>query len=237
MIRVSLHVAGMHHYREIVAELVGAIHGSGLYDEAETLTVCTVGDVDLLGLMGERWQVVKGGSLEQYEYPTLRLIHTDAQSQPDVKYLYLHTKGVSRPRLRASRDAWRRYMTRFLITEWRHCVDLLDRCDTVGTELRLPPQNSPAHYAGNFWWANGSHLAQLPAPSHKFVWRGERFGAETWLLESTPNASCYSFHQFNFQFFNRVIPEYMYHGAQVANGFRTAGEAGISEVIPQLPSP
>lgn len=222
MIRVYLHVAAMNHYREVVAELAGAIDGSGLYDAAESLTACTVGPADLSGLLGERWHIVNGGALERWEFPTLELIHADAQLDQRAKYLYLHTKGVSRPS-RSIRDAWRRYMSWHVIRDWQTCVDLLDEYDTVGTEIRRPPQHSPMHYSGNFWWANGDYLETLPKPEPKFVWKSDRYSAETWLLESG-RAKWFSFQEFDFPFWSRTIPEGRYRGAQIANGIRREGQ-------------
>ncbi len=235
MIRVFLHVAGMNHYREIVAELSGMINGSGLYDAAE-LTAVTVGTCDLSGLFGERWQTRGGGPLERFEFPTLRHLHAIAQTHPEDSFLYLHTKGASQPARRASRDAWRRYMARCVITDWRQCVDLLGDHDTVGTEIRQPPKHANMHYAGNFWWARGDYLSRLPQPVPKFVWKGERYAAETWLLDSGINARWFSFHDFDFPFWNRVIGEERY-GTQSPNGIRGTSAQGIPEEVQASPRP
>jgi hypothetical protein len=236
MIRVYLHVAGMHHYREIVAELAGMIDASGLYDAAGSLSVVTVGQVDLSHLLGEKWTVANGSdSLDAWEFPTLRAIHQHAIERPEDKYLYLHTKGVSRadPRGRAARDSWRRYMAWHVIRNWKTCVELLHQYDTVGTEIRRPPKHSPMHYAGNFWWARGYWLRSLPSPEPHFVWKGERYAAETWLLGSRPNSLAYSFREFDFPFWKRSIPEGFYRVPQVTNGICLPDEERISGTVPQ----
>lgn len=222
MIRVYLHVPLMGHYREVVAELVGMIDASGIYDHANTLLLMTTGHAEAGGLIGQRWTVQDSGlGIESYEYPTLQQLHADAINRPEASYLYLHCKGVSHsgPK-RATRDAWRRYMAYHVIGRWEECLELLKDYDTVGTEIRLPPKHAPKHYAGNFWWARGEYLARLPVPlphhpEPRRKWPSVRHGAETWLLDTIEDVRAYSFHAFEFPFWKRTIEESRYRGASV----------------------
>jgi hypothetical protein len=178
-VRVFLHVAAMNHYREVVAELAGMITGSGLYDEASLLVCSIVGEGDVDGLLGERWNVVRSGGLEEYEYPTLDLLHAQARIMPSEHFLYLHSKGVSRPRHRAHQDAWRRYMTHCVIERWEECVHYLERGYTcVGNDW-----HEWKHFAGNFWWARGDYIASLCDPREMIPKgsKGPRYGAELWI--------------------------------------------------------
>ena len=175
--KVFLHVAAMNHYREVVAELAGTITGSGLYDEASELVCSIVGQGDVDGLLGERWNVVRSGGLEEYEYPTIELLRRDAQVNQDEFYLYLHTKGVGRPS--AHRTAWRRYMTQCVIERWEECVHYLERGYTcVGNDW-----HEWKHFAGNFWWARGDYIATLGSPRDAIPLgsKGPRYGAELWI--------------------------------------------------------
>lgn len=196
-IHVYLHVAGMNHYREIVAELAGVIDGAGLYDAAASLTACCVGEANLSNLFGQKWSVLQGSpSLIAYEYPTLDKLWRHARSEANAYYLYLHTKGVrggSSRRLR-HRASWRRYMSHYVITRWRECIDALAEHDTAGVEWMKPRRYPAPCYAGNFWWARGEYLCQLPKPEESSANRGlkhRRHGAEAWLGLGSPRAACY----------------------------------------------
>jgi len=177
--RVFLHVATMNHYREIVAELSGAITACGLYDKTSLLVCSIVGDGSIDGLLGEKWNILSSGELREFEYPTLAILHKDTQAHPDECYLYLHTKGASRPRMRNHRDAWRRYMTHCVIERWEECIHFLEEGYTcVGNDW-----HEAKHFAGNFWWAKGNYLACLCNPSEMIPKgsKGTRYGAELWI--------------------------------------------------------
>lgn len=176
--KVFLHVAAMNHYREVVAELSGAITGSGLYDEASLLVCSIVGDGNVDGLLGEKWSVVRSGELEQYEYPTIELLRRDAMVNQDDFYLYVHTKGVTDSPV-APRASWRRYMSHFTIDRWRESVANLADYDTVGTQIA--GGRGWGHYAGNFWWARGDFLASLPPCVKRRHGKCMRIWAEDWL--------------------------------------------------------
>lgn len=185
---VYLHVATIGDHRAIVAELAGAIHASGLYDAATSLTCYVVGDAPTWPLW-QRWRVERAGPVDGYEYPTLRALWQWAASNKDAAVLYVHTKGASkgiRGDAEHPTDAWRRYMVDCVIRRWRECIGLLDRFATVATELRRPPRHVP-HYAGNFWWANADWIAARPEPEPMYVWHHVRYGAETWLLDGVTN--------------------------------------------------
>ena len=182
--RVFLHVAAMNHYREVVAELSGAISASGLYDVATALTCSIVGGGSVDGLLGEKWSNHHTGTLEEYEYPTLDLLHTQARLTPSDSFLYLHTKGVSKPAQRKHRDAWRRYMTHCVIERWKECVQLLeDSFNTVGNDWQNDKYSPGNIYAGNFWWARGDYIASLTSPTDCLTKspKGPRYGAELWV--------------------------------------------------------
>ncbi len=206
-LHVYIHAASMgDHWREIVAELVGMIDGSGLYDAASSLRCVVVGKGETRYLASRglpKWETVEyGGWLDEYEYPTLRALWEHACKDPSGYYLYMHTKGASAgPEGKAGaysgkrfRDRWRKIMAYYLVTRWRERVEELAGHDAVGC---FPIGGPLPHYSGNFWWARGEHLARLPEPA-PMPWGqpgGEhpRLWAELW-LESVPGnfASCYN---------------------------------------------
>lgn len=182
-IHVYLHVAGIGYYREVVAEIMGQLSGSGLYDAAASITFCMVGAKGSTTVSYLTWPKVLhewGGDLDEWEYPTLRLLWRQACKEPDARYLYLHTKGVSRPD-RKFCNSWRRAMTHRLIERWRECLIELDTHDTCGI-YHIHRPTGHAHYSGNFWWARGDYLARLTYPEPRPIDQHPRMFAEIWLL-------------------------------------------------------
>lgn len=204
-LHVYLHCAAMSdHWREIVAETVGFVDGSGLYDAAASLHCIVVGpnpDTRYLACRGyPKWETVDyGGWLDEYEYPTLRALWSKAKADPSACYLYLHTKGASAGRENSLgayngkrfRDRWRKIMLYNLVTRWRDRVEDLASCDSVGVFGVGGPF---PHYSGNFWWATGEHLAKLPEPEPRDLGEpgGEhpRLWAELWIQSLAGRHRC-----------------------------------------------
>lgn len=184
-ISVYLHVAAMNHWREVVIDLAARVEASGIYDVATDLAACIVGDGSIgADLLEDRWRVVSTGEpISAFEYPTLERLWNDCRDDPDRLVLYLHTKGVSHPGKRPQRDRWRRYMSYFLLTRWRECVEILaEGVEVVGTERVLNDLYFEDHFAGNFWWARGDYVAQLERPFPSPRRTHPRFWAEMWIL-------------------------------------------------------
>lgn len=207
-LHVYIHAAAMgDHWREIIAELVGMVDGSGLYDAAGSLRCIVVGQGETRYLASRglpKWDTIEyGGTIDEYEYPTLRALWEHACQDPSACYLYMHTKGASSaledPRTGAYsgkrfRDRWRRIMAYHLVTRWRDRVEDLAHSDAVGC---FPIGGPLPHYSGNFWWSRGDHLAKLPEPT-PMAWGqpgGEhpRLWAELWLQSISGRFhSCYN---------------------------------------------
>lgn len=124
-----------------------------------------------------------------FEQVTLSALRASIRSvPPDSPVLYAHTKGAYHQSPWS--EAWRRSMTRYVVTGWRQCVQLLaDGYDTVGCHW-LNPGDAPApyevkssYYGGNFWWATASYLRRLPPPSET-----SRYDAEAWIGLGEPRA-------------------------------------------------
>lgn len=127
-----------------------------------------------------------GGSLTQYETPTLQALYEWARENPDGAALYLHTKGVSHPQDRG-KQAWRILMESEVLLKWRENLDKLATLDMVGLNWQDNPDLP--HYSGNFWMARCDWLSSLPAPKDHRAAGGpwiagnpwERMHAEMWL--------------------------------------------------------
>lgn len=95
-----------------------------------------------------------------YEGQTLYHVWQHAQNNNGA-VLYFHSKGITTPGNPTVHD-WRRMMQYFLIDKWEVCIAQLRTHDVVTTK---------SQWLGNFWWANCSHLRQLPNPinSNEYV--------------------------------------------------------------------
>jgi hypothetical protein len=165
MIVVFMHLACMGtHWREIAAEILGAIEASGLADAAARIHVGVSGSDSAAAELRERhaantsisWHH-HGEAFDAYEFPTLELLAESSRRHPEASVLYCHTKGVSRDAHNPFFRHWRRYMVRSIILEYRKHVAALATHDASGDMW-----TKGTHFSGNFWWARASHINQLP---------------------------------------------------------------------------
>lgn len=123
---------------------------------------------------------------EGFEQVTLRQVYADVHATADeYAVLYAHTKGAlyNTP----WNAAWRRSMTRHVVSGWQDGVTLLEKegCDAVGChwltrEKHHEPQAgkfvTTPFFGGNFWMARASYLRTLPPPASE-----HRHQAEEWI--------------------------------------------------------
>ena len=114
-----------------------------------------------------------------FEIPTIRVMHSFASMNPGYKLLYLHTKGISRPKdceTRPTIISWTNYMLYCIVRQYERCLRLLDIYDTVGcNEMSRHTPENPPHYSGNFWWTTSEYLASLTVSHLKTKWDPEFF--------------------------------------------------------------
>jgi hypothetical protein len=148
-----------------------------------------------LGLVGAKlWRDAAAGAFDPldarvaieadsgFEQVTLAKVREYAQTH-DGAVLYAHTKGAADAT--EFRKAWRRSMTRRVVSEWHYNLMSLDHYDAVGchwlTREGYPgfeqefPDGTP-FFGGNFWMARCDYLRTLPEPSTR-----SRFDAERWI--------------------------------------------------------
>lgn len=184
------HVFCAPRWRSIAEEHVAALRESGGTWE---MTVGLVGAGEDRAAARSWWtQQVPGTEFIEadagYEQVTIRALHAWAkQAGPAEPVLYCHTKGTTHEYTREKLGSihgimWRRSMTRHVVTDWQHCLELLEDHDAVGCHWTLPGEYTVGivtvtpHFAGNFWWAKAGYLAALPPVSDE-----SRFHAESWI--------------------------------------------------------
>lgn len=182
MIRHYYHVFADGHWQEPVREHVAAILASGLHAE---MTIGVVGSPDNRKAARQAFGVLPVERIVEadsgWEQLTLDALHADDRDGP---VLYAHSKGSSDPS--PINIAWRRSMTRRVVSGWRDCLARLDEADAVGchwlTKREWPTMDiTTPFFGGNFWWARSDYLRTLPAPSHVSRWK-----AEEWLGVNEP---------------------------------------------------
>ena len=119
-----------------------------------------------------------------FEQVTLAKVREYALDHPDNAVLYCHSKGSADAT--EFRKAWRRSMTRRVVSDWRANLAHLDRFDAVGCHWLTAEQFSSwaplefpdgtPFFGGNFWMARCDYLRTLPEPSTR-----SRFDAERWI--------------------------------------------------------
>ena len=167
--------------------LLNSMKSSGLLEELDSVVINNIG-LPLTSkkyTLDSRIQVLQHSSDSQlFELPTLKLIHEYSQKNPNVKILYLHTKGISYDTSNYKYVTgldWINYMLYFLVgaSQYSNCLRLLDTHDTVGCNFSQKPH---PHYSGNFWWATTNYLKTLSVDSLT-----SKMSAEWWVLSGESN--------------------------------------------------
>ena len=156
---VYFHIANARYSRWIFREVYRQLKQSGLAESATEIHFSVVGKSGFLLPKADNYIQHFNEDLKHGEFVTLKLLSIKAQDYPSARFLYIHTKGVSKFWNRAIRD-WRKYMTHFCVDRYEHAVKILDNFDACGVDLSDVPK---LHFSGNFWWARGHYLNSLPS--------------------------------------------------------------------------
>lgn len=169
-IKVFIHVCCMNTWKEILHNQLEKIIFSGLYDEVESVNLfCILQDTseeEVKSFISNYPQkvILRDTQKEGDESFTMTNIHDHVDD--DTKFLYLHTKGVTRstsnvyydgkgtyfiPNIYSNVTDWRNVMEYYLIKEYKNCIKLLEDNDTVGINFTYN------HYSGNFFWCTGRY--------------------------------------------------------------------------------
>ena len=184
------HILMINNWQEIVEEQLSLLKSSGLYDELTEIKVVCLGEgrFALLNILEDYPKakiVYYSLDADEYEFPTLDILHKDALDKEEFIGLYFHTKGVSYPN-HSGGIYWRHYMNYYNIVRWLDCVYGLDNHDLCGAKLIT--KGWGVHFSGNFFWFNSSYIATLPDVDT--LDKTNRFNAEFWHGKSKPE--CYN---------------------------------------------
>jgi hypothetical protein len=149
----------MGNWKEVFNELFNSIYESGLIEEVKKIYIGISGDEELYN-NHEKIEIIHRSRLDSYEFITLDYLLKYCKENSDNKVLYIHTKGVSSSiQYMEAIDDWRKYMSYFVIENYKKCLDVLDKFNVCGVDWVEEPFK---HFSGNFWWANAEYLNTLP---------------------------------------------------------------------------
>ena len=235
-VRIYIHVAVMGHVNEVLHHQLLLIKESKLYHYCEAIYLLVSGDFSLLKIdledPAQKFHIEHTGyEIDTYEFPTLHRIWIDSQ-ESEFAVLYLHTKGVSKPKELSVRH-WVHYLLYFLVEKWSERLLDLQTHDCSGVNLRGSSSNpvdtpedwfvkgSPLHYSGNFWWSRSSYIRRLPDPVVFQTVHTEmlRYYCEMWLLQLKGKFHC-AWYSGVLHHKEEPYPEFLYRSESIYRFFR-----------------
>lgn len=207
MIKVFYHIYSSTHRilgLSFVDQQLRKIYVSRLHDFAE-LNCVVHGPyhneiVDLLQRY-KQWRILENQADDPEDLRELRTLrYVWQETNHDDAVLYFNTKGITYasgqrrvngltlPRNLKAITSWRWAMEHYNIERWVERFNHLrgQNSHTTGCFLMSTPY---LQYAGNFWWANGSHIRHLPHPTHTLNMTSSE-AARRWLFTHIPNGHC-----------------------------------------------
>jgi hypothetical protein len=165
---VFYHIYCNEHTFDVLKDQINKIIWSGLYQRCSNIYCFLAGQEkyihickDYIKECGNKFTIEDIG-INDTSYERFTLLKIKNYLQPNTKFLYLHTKGITQIN-NSNVENWRYLMEYFLIGKWRDCIQELKNHDIVGINKYNPENGWPIeHYSGNFWWATSDYFNKLP---------------------------------------------------------------------------
>lgn len=171
-IYIYFHVCLIGEWREIVGAILATISSSGLSSITTGLRVGVLGSVTEKAELARYLEnfpheiLFHSTEINECERPTLERIASDAKTE-SFHALYLHSKGVTKPRNTEIFDCvrdWTNYLLYWLVEQHGLCiVKLLEGFRAVGCR-----QERSHRFSGHFWWASSEHLQNCVIPGESY---------------------------------------------------------------------
>lgn len=152
----------------IVVDQLTKIMFSDLYSTITNVYCFLTGDENeikavrkIISRFGKKFKVAAEGPGDT-SYERFTLLKIREYIKPEDKFIYIHSKGVSREPDGDFIEAiywWRTYMEYNLLVKGKECLKLLDTYDILGVAFStffIGP-----HFSGNFWWSTGKYYLSL----------------------------------------------------------------------------
>ena len=190
----------------ILKYLLNNLISSKLINKLDLIVINNVGDnisILDLGVLNEYVEKIHLINYSSnplfFEIPTINLIHSFSQFNPNVKLLYLHTKGSSYKDLNLVISDWINLMIYFNIEKHELCLKELNDFDCVGCNYLLHPEE---HFSGNFWWSKTDYICKLDRIEQLI-----KHKTEFWLCgNNSKYPKVKSFHNSNINHFKERYP-------------------------------
>jgi len=166
--------------------LITEVRSSGLYDATAIINCGIVSDTESIQddeiLHDPKFNLMHLGNTALYERPTL--LHMRNNAIAENKYWYLHTKGLRHFGTPTENNVidWINLMLYWNIRKWNNAVEILNTNNTYGCN-----KLGNLHYSGNFWWATGSHILNLPTTIQLYY-----IASEDYILSSNYKTGFYN---------------------------------------------
>ena len=164
----------------ILKNLISKIIDTNLISKLDLIIINNIGDsIDISDLnlfqdINDKFYLINYSCNPLFfEIPTINLIHSFSLFNPDIKLLYLHTKGSSYNNLNSTIADWINLLIYVNIENHDKCLKNLDDYDCVGCNYYLSPEK---HFSGNFWWSKTNYIRKLDRINNLI-----RLKAEFWL--------------------------------------------------------
>ena len=145
--------------------------------------------IENAGLPKPYINILNGSRIKEYEFPTLKVLYDYCKENPEDVVIYLHSKGVSQP-AGSLYDNWRKWMLKYVVSEYSKCLELLKDNDTVGCNWIVGKPhsetcNTSGFWPGNFWMAKATYIRRLCDPIT--LNQNNRWEAEAWIGTGNPH--------------------------------------------------
>lgn len=208
LIAVFYHVYQSSGWWDLFREQYSRLLDSGLGWRAELVHVGINGQ-EKVHIPLSNFRIEQNPNPDREEADTLRSLLSFAETHPESKILYMHTKGVTRntPQVRD----WRLLMEYFCVERWNECVSFLEQYDAVGCNLHDGGDSGYfPHFSGNFWWANANYVCSL---DRSYLERPERLYREFWVGSGQGRLG--ELHNSKVDHYHQLYPPENYRGALV----------------------
>lgn len=199
LIKGYFHVALMHGGNLIASEMHGRFMQSGLYDATDTINVTILGpEKDAQYLRNyifdyhSKYKIRHcSENLEDYEFPTLKMIKDDVNQSDEYLIWYMHTKGASNCRPDVSQyiqhniRSWRGVMCHAMMNQRDKAINMLvdEGVDATGPFWKASMDGSEyegtGYFIGNFWWTKSGYARNLPSIVPPLI--EKRYISEIWI--------------------------------------------------------
>lgn len=185
----------------LMMEQMDMLNTTGLLSAAAQFVVSVNGGSDnqvaARGIAGNKATFIDNGANAKSLLRTMNEVRSWAIQHPDWALCFFHIKGVTHPG-DTFYTAWRKCMEKWVIRNWARCVsDLRGGCDTVGAHWLTREQFGDCvtfpFWGGQFFWARGAFLAELPTLPLEPTCRKDWFLSENWIgMGRTPKLKDYA---------------------------------------------